>query len=655
MWRHRWPLTPVLLAGVTVAGAQTAPARTGLVLAGAAGLLEVAARWPRVRTIGGRAWLSQRERRTAALGLAAAAGWVTLADAVPGLSWRVQAVLLAAVLGAPAATWWGARRTQPGKLSPLAARLVADWATKVAAEIGPKPLRDSTVITASVAEPVEGTVTMTVRLAGVHASNATSTQLRRAVEVALGLPMDTVRLDAVRDDAAADRIAVTMGATRHLEKAPTEWPGPILNDDGSIPTALDAGGATVSIHLFNKDGVEHGVISGSSGTGKGGSSVVVSLPGVLAKRQIVFYADGKHGMSAPEIHPLATRLALDAKTWAVAIDIVHAIMEAREKRYGKAGTKRFEAGKTSDPIITLLLDEASTLARVLSPKRISKVEQIAERGRSTGVQLIQVSQSVRSDKIIGGVPVRDLLTGAGFSISHKPGGGSAARLATDGIQVAGLAEALQALPAEPGMAVITRRGNVLSTQARVFDAEKGAIAEIEAWLQAGNRPLELTGPDLAAAGAAYTDWPVDEDAAGDTDSQTAADGGEDGEDQDDDEPGGTSTPAKPATKTELHRAWILDALDAAGLDGATADDLANRDGAPSRSTIFRHLPRLMGAGEVTNTDGIWRIAGLPLDQDDDLDDDLDDELDDEECDDEADEVIDLDDELDHDAVVLAFR
>jgi hypothetical protein len=644
LWRHRWPLAPVLLAGVTVAGAQTAPARTGLVLAGAAGLAQVAARWPQVRTIGGRAWLSQRERRTAALGLAGAAGWVAVSDMVPGLGWRVQAVLLVAVLGVPAVTWWGARRPGAGKLSPLAARLVAEWPAKVAGSAGPKPLRDSTVIASTVAEPVEGTVTMTVRLSGVHPTAATSTQLRRAVEVALGLPMDTVRLEAVRDDGPADRVTVTMGAVRHLEKAPTAWPGPILEDDGAMPVALDAGGATVSIHLHNKDGVEHGLISGTTGMGKGGSTVVVCTPGVLARRQVVFYADGKHGMSAPEIHPLATRLALNAKTWALAIDIVHAIMEAREKRYGKAGTKRFEAGKNPDPIITLLLDEATTLARVLSPKRISKVEQIAERGRSTGVQIIQVSQSVRSDKIIGGVPVRDLLTGGGFSISHKPGGASAARLATDGVQVAGLVEALQSLPPKPGMAVITRRGDVLATQARVFDAEAGAIAEIEAWLQAGNRPLELTGPDLAAAGAAYTDWPVDED----TDSQTAADGGED---QDDDEPDGAGTPTKPASKAEQKaeeiKTWILDTLDQAGIDGARGVELEKTPGAPPRATLYRHLNRLMGDGEIENVKGIWRLAGLPLDQDDDLDD----ELDDEECDDEADEVIDLDDE----AVVLAFR
>jgi len=635
LWRHRWPLAPVLLAGATLAGAQTAPARTGLALAGAAGLMEVAARWPRVRTIGGRAWLSARERRTAALGLAGAGGWVAVSDMVPGLGWRVQAVLLAAMLGAPAATWWGARRPGASKLSPLATRLVADWATKVAAETGPKPLRDSSVITASVAEPVEGTVTMTVRLAGVHASNATSTQLRRAVEVALGLPMDTVRLDAVRDDAAADRIAVTMGATRHLEKAPAVWPGPELGQDGSIPIAVSADGSIIKIHMWNESGVEHGLISGNTGTGKGGSTIVVMVPGALSGLEVVFYVDGKKGMSAPGIKPLATRLAVNPEQWARAVDVVHAVMEARETRYGAADIGEFEVGINPDPVITLLIDEATTLANTLSAKRVKKVAEIAQRGRAVGVRLIQVSQSIRSDMIVGGVPTRDLLT-SGFSIAHKPGGASAARLASDGIQVAGLVEAIQALPGgreNAGMVVITRGGMVLSTQARIFHAKAEALALVQQWRADGGRPRELAGADLAAAGTPYTNWPTTTataSAAGDIDG---------GEDQDVDEPDDTGTPAKPATKAELSRAWILDVLDESGIGGARAEDLEKIPGAPSRASIYRHLNRLMGDGEIENSQGIWRLAGLPLN--DEADDEADDELD--------------DDELDDEAVVPAFR
>jgi hypothetical protein len=638
LWRHRWPLAPVVVAAGTVAGASHVPMATGLTLAGAAGLFQVGASWPRVRTIGGRAWLSTKERRTAAIGLVAAAGWVGITDAVPGLGWRARAVLLAAVLGVPAWQWWAARRVRGGKLSALAARLVADWPVKVAGPGGPKPLRGSSVVAPSVAEPVEGTVVMTVRLDGVHPTTATTTPVRQAVEVALGMPLDSVRLETIRDAGAADRIKVTLGASRHLEAAPTAWPGPVLGQDGSLPVALDAAGDVVKIHAWNKDGIEHGLISGTTGMGKGGTTIVVVLPGVLAGLEVVFYVDGKHGMSAPEIKPLATRLAVEDHQWSQAVDIVFAVMEAREKRYGAANLKRFEVGTNPDPWITLLIDEASTIAGALNTKRTRKVDAIAQRGRAVGIRLIQVSQSVRSDKIVGGVPTRDLLTGGGFSINHKPGGSSAARLATDGIQVAGLVEALQALPGEPGMAVITRRGQVLATQARVFDAETEAIALIQQWLVDGGRPRELAGADLAAAGPVYATWNT-------TSTSTSGDDGNHGEsDASDGAAAGTATGATPATalasKSEQIRIWIIDTLDGAGAGGARGADLEKTPGAPSRATLYRYLSRLQGDGEITNNDGIWRLAGLLPDGDDPDSDDLHDEPD--ELDEDQDEFDDED-------------
>jgi hypothetical protein len=611
LWRHRWPLAPFAVGAGAVAGVVCAPEAAGLGLT-AAGVLAEAAAWagPRV-TWRGRMGLSVRERRTAAVGLAAAAGWVTVVDAVPLLSVRWDAALLAATLGAPAVKWWRARVKPAAKLSPAAAALVDKWAA-VAGPTGPRALRGSVPMPGSVTEPVQGAVSMIVKLAGVHAADATAAKLGRDVEVALGLPADTVRLTAVRDDGPADRLQVTMTPTRHLEEAPTSWLGPVLNADGSMPVAVGPDGAVIEIHLFNEDGVEHGLISGTSGMGKGGSTVVVCLPGILPGspagggvcQRVVFYADGKRGMSAPELHPIATRLAVNEQQWAQAVDIVHAVMCAREDRYGKAGIKRFQAGINPDPTVTLLLDEATTLAGALSAKRARKVAEIAQRGRATGIQLIQVSQSVRSDMIVGGVPTRDLLTGAGFSIAHKPGGASAARLATDGIPVPGLVQALQSLPAQPGFAVISRRGQVLAAQARVFDAEAEAIARLADWTAAGGRPLELTGADLAAAGPAYTRWdnPRPDDAgAGDTpDGRPTPAGDPAGQGQ-----GGGDDPVGE---------WVLDVLDEDGPHTAKALD-DRPDNPVSRATLYRTLNRLQADGEITNTRGTWHLTGTPATDD----------------------------------------
>jgi hypothetical protein len=553
-WTHRWRLAPAAGAAAVVTGQATHPllALAGLTVTGAG--LELAAR-TKVK-IRGRMWLSGPERRIAGIWCGAAGGWTAVTTAAPAMGWRADAALLAAALGWPTWAWVSARKPAKAKLSAAAAALVAAWADKVAGPDGPPMLRGAVALPGSVTEPVEGGVAMVVRLDGVHAANATGTQLRRAVEVAMGLPADTVALSALRDDGPADRLAVLLAPGRTLEKGPTAWPGPIIEDDGALPVALDAAAATVKIHLYNKDGVEHGLISGTSGTGKGGTTVVVIVPGVLAGRSVVLYADGKHGMSAPELHPLATRLALTSQQAGRAIDIAHAVMCARETRYGAAKLKRFVAAgpdANPDPILTLLLDEATTLNRVLSGPKIRKVCEIAERGRACGVQLIEVSQSVRSDMIIGGVPVRDLLTGAGFSIAHKPGGSSAARLASDGIQVAGLVEALQALPGDkPGMAVITRRGGVLATSCRVFDAEEAALALVAQWLGDGGRPRELTGADLAAAGELYTKgWDDDPDAGSDgAPPQAGTDAGTDEE-------------AQAAAELES-RTWVLDQLRAHG-------------------------------------------------------------------------------------------
>lgn len=614
LWRHRWPLAPVAVTAGAVTGAVCAPVPAVLAFA-AGGAAAWAAAWagPRL-TVRGRMGLSVRERRTAALGLAAASGWVALVDviALPG---RVDAALLAAALGVPAQRWWTSRRKPAAKLTPTAAAMLDKWAAAVAGPAGPKQLRGSIPVRASISEPVEGALVMVVQLAGVHAADATSTRLRRDVEVALGLPADTVRLTAIRDEGSSDRLQVTMTPSRHLEAAPTAWPGPVLEADGAIPTALDSAAEVVSVHLHNEDGVEHGLISGTSGMGKGGSTVVVITPSAIKGIDVVLYADGKRGMSAPELEPVVDKMGVDEAQWGLLIDIAHAVMCDREQRYGKAKLKRFVVGQMpdDDPVVTLLLDEATTINGALSTKRLRKVAEIAQRGRATGVRLIQVSQSVRSDMIVGGVPTRDLLTGAGFSIAHKPGGASAARLATDGIPVPGLVEALQSLPPEAGMAVISRRGQVLATQARVFDAEEDAIAAIAAWRAAGGRPRQLTGADLAAGGPAYATWNSDHggpDAPSWGTPSASADSS-------------TSTPAAADAggRPDAAGDWILEALDEHG--PSSVNQLQALDGVPARATLYRALNRLMAEALLTNTSGVWRLVGAPEGgQNDDEDDEV---------------------------------
>jgi hypothetical protein len=588
------------LAGTAITGAATAPGMVGVGLAAGAVAAEAAA-WagPRLQ-VRKRMGLSVRERRTAAVGMAGAAGWVGVVD-VTAMPVLLNAGLLAAALGVPASRWWTSRAKPAPKLSAAAAAVVEKWGTNVAGPTGPKSLRGSRVFTASVEEPVDGAVAMIVQLDGVHAANATSTQLRRDVEVAMGLPADTVQLSALRDDGPADRLQVTMTPVRHLEAAPTAWPGPVLAPDGALRVALDHAAKAIDVHLWNKDGVEHGLISGTTGMGKGGTTVVMTVPGPLAGLEVVLYADGKRGMSAPELEPVVDKMGVTPEQWGALVDITHAIMVARETRYGAARLKRFEVGISPDPIVTLLLDEATTLNTALSSRRRIKVAEIAQRGRACGVRLVQVSQSVRGDMVVGGVPTRDLMTGGGFTIAHKPGGSSASHLATDGIAVAGLVDALKALPAQAGMAVIARRNEVLATQARVFDAEDDAIAAIKEWQAAGGVLRRLVGADLAAAGPAYANWDTTHS---DSDGDEPATGGPDGSG------GSGGSGSGDAGKGDTVGDWVVDALDPAVKGGRprSAAELLELDGAPARATLYRALNRLLGNARIVNRGGTFHLA-----------------------------------------------
>jgi hypothetical protein len=90
------------------------------------------------------------------------------------------------------------------------------------------------------------------------------------------LPVDTVTFTVVRDDSG--RIRVTLSPNRHLEAAPVEWPGPILDEDGQIPLGVEPNGRRIAIALFNDEGVEHALLAGTTGAGKTGTVAASPCP-----------------------------------------------------------------------------------------------------------------------------------------------------------------------------------------------------------------------------------------------------------------------------------------------------------------------------------------------------------------------------------------
>jgi hypothetical protein len=592
-WTHRWRLAPAAGAVVVAAGQSTAPLLTlaGLTVTGAG--LEWAAR-TKVK-IRGRMYLSARERRIAGIWCGAAGGWTAVTIVLPEIGWRADAVLLAAALGWPTWAWVSARNSAKAKLSAAAAALLTGWVDKVAGQDGPAQLRDSRPVRSTVVEPAVGAVAFQVQLAGtVHGQTACNAAVRRQIEVLLKLPVAVVTLGSVRDDAT--RIQVSLSPDRHLENAAVAWPGPVLNDDGTVPIAATPDGAQIDIRIWNDTGVEHGLITGTSDAGKSSTSAAAVLPGIAERRKVVLWVDGKRGTSVPYLRKAFDRYATSPKQWMAAIEIAYKVMVARQIRRGEADLSEWTTLTESDPILTLWIDEATAVNAAITSRHVRWVCEIAEHGRALGVNLVQVSQSPRADKVIGGVPVRDLMAGNGFVIAHRPGGSNANRLTQDSTS---FPVDLKALPPEPGFAAILRKGAVLAPIARVRFATKDAV---KAFVDDLGEIRHLEGADAEAAGDLYTTgW-----------GTTAA---------------ATGTPTPPVSHTEPSveevqaaeelesRTWVLDQLRAHGpmqlgqlADlAAPAQDDGPRRG-PSRKTISNALNDLATRGLLTKDGRIYTLV-----------------------------------------------
>lgn len=491
-WQHKWQLAP--LAGTTgvFAGASTAPVTTGVVLVGTSA---AAFAWARDgRELAGRMWLSVRERTALATWAAMAGTWsLWAATPLPGAgNWLT---LLGAT--APAAwTWTRSRTVRPQLTLSEQAMAVVDRWTEAVALRGPSTLQGSRVLVRTLREPAEGAYTFTVQLAdGVHGQDAATQAARRAVETQLRLPVGTAALAPDNDDAT--RLQVTLTPSRHLQANPPAWDGPVLNEDGTIPLADTPDGRVIPAGLFNPDGVEHGLIVGTSGAGKSSTTAALALPGPAAGIETLWYLDGKEGGSAPYLAPACDWYADDRATWPHVIDAAHAVLLERKRR--RKGTSRWHTPTESDPILTLLIDEATTVAGVLKSAQHGKLLEILREGRSLGIRVIQVAQDPMGTDLIGGRKARDLMGAAGTVIAHRVGGSLAARIAVDSTSDRTLD--LTGLPAEPGFVAIIRKGQVLAPLARVrfADTEPAAAAA------AGIKPRPLTGPDATAAGTTYAD------------------------------------------------------------------------------------------------------------------------------------------------------
>jgi hypothetical protein len=498
--KYRWQETPVVAVALVFwagSGAGFGAALTAL----SAALLY----FSRTKgAIGGRMWLSERERQTAALWLALASAWQLFVllpiPARPGLA---DLAILVAMVALPSVQWWGSRRPpRPKRISAKSTERLARWSLKVAVKDG--TLKGSRIDRATVREPAPEVLSFEVELReDVHNADAANETSRKAIESGLGLPADCATVSAMRNKSS--RISVVIAPARNLETKIVTWPlaDQLISPEGILPISRTDNQETIAIQKWGKDGIKHGRGCGNSGTGKSGVLRCLALPGVEARIEVAWLIDGKRGTSVPEIADIFDWYSVDDREWLSVLLTLEAIVKDRQKRRGKERKSAWKTGTEADPNIALYVEECGEVAKVVGKRGAKAMLTILQQGRALGVSVYQTGQDPMADFIIGGRPARDLLA-MGFEILGKPGGKLTRNLAQDSNDSTTKVNLL-ALPAGEGLegfVAVLQGGKVLATKSRVaFFDDETARARADLIVERGLRTL--AGADLIAGGAAY--------------------------------------------------------------------------------------------------------------------------------------------------------
>jgi hypothetical protein len=275
---------------------------------------------------------------------------------------------------------------------------------------------------------------------------------------------------------------------------------PVLTGDGWIPVAQDANGSTVFIPLCDSSQVRNGTITGHTRTGKSVSAMAVLLPGVVAGVETMLLADGQRGMGFPALRPVVSRYGRSPQQWRELIELAHRVLIGRMDRRGAAGTTRWSTTDETDPIVTLVLNEAGAINPHLTSRQIALVNEIISQGGPVGVRVVQITESLNVEDIIGGARARDLSVYGGWAICHRSGPGAAALARQFGANID-----LRDLAA--GQAAVMIGGTAAPSPSQVRHVSDEQIADQLAGLTARH----LQGEDAAAAGPDYSaahwdDW-----------------------------------------------------------------------------------------------------------------------------------------------------
>lgn len=467
-WQRRHELAPVTGAVVTAAAGSAWPVQTaGALLAGAAGQDVLR----RLR----RGFWSAAERSAATSWALGAAGWSGAHLVVAGGAWWQWLLGLGAATGWQSYRWWTADPDQVPEAAPVYVEAVCAVLGELAVDGG--PLTGSRIT--AVHMPADQVVVADVELGyGLHARDTPTAALRSTVEARLQTPLDGVEVKVV----GVSTLRLTVSWTQVLDAAPLTWrPSPpgqawLGQGDDRQDVALPA---WLVGKADGKVSVLHGWTVGANGSGKSTTLTALLLPGLMAGVELVLMADGK-GDSLEKLLPYIARYArLSGSRFEQVITLGWAIMRSRQAR-GWTGPS------PTDPIVTLVIDEATSVKEQIDATTADHVFELGRMGRSLGVRVIQGTQTPLVDHLIGEGGWR---ANVRWVIGHRSGDATyssiAATSTNEDISLLGLPE---------GRAAILFDGAVIARRAKIgFVTANDIKAAMD-----GVEPAQLHPADMAA-------------------------------------------------------------------------------------------------------------------------------------------------------------
>lgn len=162
-------------------------------------------------------------------------------------------------------------------------------------------------------------------------------------------------------------------------------------------------------------GAKHMVVTGVTGSGKGGVLQLIALSAHLNK-SVILYADPK-GSSNPSIEPMAAHCGTGEDGAMGTLRVLDRLIDHRVELTNQLKQKNFDPRVM--PHVTCILDEASMLLGEGARHRAEAkqvVEKAAKLGRSIGISMVLANQILQLEQLGGSSAVRDNIVGGGSVI-----------------------------------------------------------------------------------------------------------------------------------------------------------------------------------------------------------------------------------------------